>query len=306
MANTPALPFAGQLKTSPTMPKIFLAIGILAVSTAPLFIRFAQPASPILIAAARVLIAGLILGAFAGRSWRKIIQLPIGKLGLCGLAGLALALHFALWIWSLSLTSTTASVALVATQPIFAGLLGFFVLREGFRRQEGFGMAIAAIGTLVLAGGDLGGSSRDALLGDALALGGAIAVPIYLLVGRALRNDVPLIAYLAIVNLIAGLSLLICALAMDVSFDGIGQEELAAMIAMGLVCSVLGHSILNYCVRLVPVHLVSLGILVEPVIATLSTWSVFGEVPSLSASLGGLIIVIGIYVGFGLRRTSAG
>jgi drug/metabolite transporter (DMT)-like permease len=287
------------------MPQVFLAIGILAVSTAPLFIRLAQPTSPILIAAARVLIAGVVLGLFAGRSWSRILQLPIKKFALCILSGLALALHFGLWIWSLSLTSTTASVALVATQPIFAGLLGYLLLDEGFRRQESYGMAVAVIGTLVLAGADLGGTSSDALIGDALALGGAIAVPAYLLVGRALRDDVPLLAYLSLVNLVAGAALLIVGGGIGVSFEGIGQEEYLAMIALGLVCSVLGHTMLNHCVRLVPVHLVSLGILVEPVLASLSTWAVFGEVPTVPAAVGGLIIIFGIYVGFGWRRAEA-
>tara|TARA_R110002096_G_scaffold171490_8_gene344625 strand:+ start:19871 stop:20650 length:780 start_codon:yes stop_codon:yes gene_type:complete len=258
-----------------------------------------------LIAAARVLIAGIVLGLFAGRSWKRILQLPVKKLALCALAGLALALHFALWIWSLSLTSTTASVALVATQPIFAGILGYLLLKEGFRRQESYGMAIAALGTLVLAGGDLGGTSSDALIGDALALGGAIAVPAYLIIGRALREDVPLVAYLALVNLVAGLALLVVGGGIGVSFTGIGQEEFLAMIALGLVCSVLGHTLLNHCVRVVPVHLVSLGILVEPVIASLSTWVVFEEVPTAPAALGGFIIIFGIYVGFGWRRAGA-
>jgi len=287
------------------MPQVFLAIGILAVSTAPLFIRLAQPASPITIAATRVLIAGIVLSVAAGPSWKRIVGLPIRKFLLCVFAGLALALHFALWIWSLSLTSTTASVSLVATQPIFAGLLGYLVLREGFRRQEGFGMLIAGIGTMVLAGGDLGGVSSDALSGDALALGGAVAVPAYLLVGRVLRDDVPLLAYLAFVNLVAGLALLAVGHFVGVSWRGLGQEEYLAMIALGLVCSVLGHTLLNYCVRLVPVHLVSLGILVEPVAASFSTWVVFDEVPSAHAALGGVIIVAGIYFGFGWRRLRA-
>lgn len=287
------------------MPQVFLAIGILAVSTAPLFIRLAQPASPILIAGTRVLIAGVVLGLISGRSWMRIVQLPIRRIGQIALAGLALALHFALWIWSLSLTSTTASVALVATQPIFAGILGYVALGEGFRRQEGLGMLVAGLGTLVLAGGDLGGTSNDALIGDALAIGGAIAVPAYLLIGRALRDHVPLLPYLAFVNLVAGCALLACGAALGVNLEGAGREELLAMIAMGLICSVLGHSLLNYCVRLVPVHLVSLGILVEPVVASLSTWAAFGETPTLHAALGGLTIIAGIYLGFGWRRSES-
>lgn len=285
------------------MPQLYLTIAVLAVSAAPLLIRLAQPAPALVIAAARVLLAAVILGLWGYRQWADIIRLRRRELGLILLAGLSLAAHFALWIRSLSLTSTSASVALVATQPIFAGLMGYIVMREGFRRQEIIGVIIAGIGSLILAGGDLGGTSSDALLGDALAVGGAVAVPAYLLVGRALRDRVSLLAYLSAVNAIAGVALVLGALAMGVNWElinsKVGSEELFALLGLGLICSVLGHTLLNYCVRLVPVHLVSLGILVEPVVATLSTWIVFNEVPSVHVGIGGGIIVMGIYVGFG-------
>jgi drug/metabolite transporter (DMT)-like permease len=285
------------------MPHLYLTIAVLAVSAAPLLIRLAQPAPALVIAAARVLLAALVLGLWGWRQWADIIRLRRRELALILLSGLSLAAHFALWIRSLSLTSTSASVALVATQPIFAGLMGYLVMREGFRRQEIIGVILAGIGSLILAGGDLGGTSSDALLGDALALGGAIAVPAYLLIGRALRDRVSLLAYLSAVNAVAGVALVLGAFAMGLNWElvssKVGTEELLALLGLGLVCSVLGHTLLNYCVRLVPVHLVSLGILVEPVVATLSTWIVFNEVPSVHVGIGGGIIVIGIYAGFG-------
>ncbi len=282
------------------MPQIFLAIGVLAVSTSPLLIRLAQPVSPLTIAASRVLIAGIILGLIGGRQWKQVATLSARELLLFGLSGLALATHFALWIWSLALTSTTASVSLVATQPIFAGVFGWLLLGEGFRRQELLGIALAAVGCVILAGGDLGGTSSRALLGDALSIGGAITVPIYLLIGRFLRERVPLLAYLSFVNLVAGACLLVVGLGIgEISWSGFSQGDYLALIGLGLVPSVIGHTSLNYCVRFVPVHLVSLGILVEPVAAALSTWLVFAEVPPVHAAVGGAIIVVGIYAGFG-------
>jgi drug/metabolite transporter (DMT)-like permease len=287
------------------MPHLILIIAVLAVSAAPLLIRLAQPAPSLVIAASRVLIAALVLGLLGWKQWGDIIRLKRRDQWLILLSGLSLAAHFGLWIRSLSLTSTSASVALVATQPVFAGLMGYLVLREGFRRQELWGVFFAGIGCLVLAGGDLGGTSSDALWGDACAIGGAITVPIYLLVGRALRNRVPLFAYLSAVNAVAGAALVAGVFALGMTWTDIrpqiGSEELFAMLGLGLICSVLGHSLLNYCVRLVPVHLVSLGILVEPVLATISTWLVLHEVPSVHVGVGGAIIVLGIYLGFGWR-----
>ena len=122
-----------------------------------------------MIAAARVLIAAVVLALLGWRQWPEIIRLKRRDLALILVAGLSLAAHFGFWIRSLSLTSTSASVALVATQPVFAGILGYLVFREGFRRQEIWGVLFAACGCLVLAGGDLGGtgdSGDGALLGD--------------------------------------------------------------------------------------------------------------------------------------------
>ncbi len=290
------------------MPHLILIAAVLAVSAAPLLIRLAQPAPSLVIAAARVLIAAVVLGLLGWKQWSNIIRLRRRDHALILLAGLSLAAHFGLWIRSLSLTSTSASVALVATQPVFAGLMGYLVLREGFRRQELWGVFFAGIGCLVLAGGDLGGTGNDALLGDAYAIGGAITVPVYLLVGRALRDRVPLFAYLSAVNAVAGTALVVGIFSLGSSWSEIGplidSEELFAMIGLGLICSVLGHSLLNYCVRLVPVHVVSLGILAEPVLATISTWLVFREIPGAAVGVGGAIIVLGIYLGFGFRGAS--
>lgn len=95
------------------MPQLFLIIAVLAVSAAPLLIRIAQPAPALAIAAACVLISALVLGLAGWRQWADIIHLRRRELGLIVVAGLSLAAHFALWIRSLSLTSTSGSVALV-------------------------------------------------------------------------------------------------------------------------------------------------------------------------------------------------
>ena len=287
------------------MPQIFLAIGVLVVSTAPALIRLAQPLPPLTIAAFRVLLAGIVLLLLSGRQLKEIKALSRRSLSLLAASGLALGAHFALWIASLSLTSTSASVALVATQPVFAGLLGVVFLGEGFRRQELWGIGLAGVGCLVLAGGDLGGTSSDALLGDAMSLAGAITVAAYLLIGRALRQSVPLLAYLALVNLVAAGVLFATGAAIGMEWSGYGQWDYLAVLFLALGPSVVGHTLINDCVRRVPVHLVSLGILVEPVAATLSTWLFFQEVPSIASAVGEAIIVIGIYVGFGLQSKKA-
>lgn len=213
------------------------------------------------------------------------------------LAGLLLGAHFGVWITSLAFTSTAASVALVATQPVFAALLGHVLLGEGASRRELFGIGVAAIGCAYLAGGDWS-TSRDAVIGDALAIAGAITAAGYLLVGRRLRAALPLAPYLAAVNLVAGAALLVAALVAGISIGAQSAGAYQAIVACAVLGSVVGHTLLNWSVRRLRAHLVTLAILGEPIGASLLTWFFFDEQAPMHALIGGAIILVGIGVAF--------
>ncbi|HLU66280.1 MAG TPA: DMT family transporter, partial [Kofleriaceae bacterium] len=87
---------------------------------------------------------------------------------------------------------------------------------------------------------------------------------------------------------------------------GFAGEDYLAMVLAALVASIIGHTLLNWSVRRVPVHLVALGILGEPVGASLLAWLFLGEAPPGHAVLGGAVILAGIAVGFArLSRNGA-
>jgi drug/metabolite transporter (DMT)-like permease len=277
---------------------LLLAIGILAVSTSAPLVHFAEPAPPLLVASVRVTLASIALLAVSARDLGKVLHLsPREKLFVVS-SGLLLGAHYAVWIASLYYTSTAASVALVATQPVFAGLMAWIFLGEGIARRELVGITVAAIGCALLAGGDLTGAGREALIGDGLALAGAVTAAGYFIVGRRLREAAPLGAYLAVVNLIAAVFLVTAAALADTPVRGFGAEEYTAMALCALIPSLIGHSLLNWTVRRVRVHLVALAILGEPIGASALSWLFFQEVPPSHAVLGGAVILLGIAVGF--------
>lgn len=277
-----------------------LVLAICAISTGAPFARWAAPAPPILIAALRVAIAGVLL---LGAGWRELGSLariaPRDR-PLIALSGALLAVHFGSWIASLSFTSTAASVALVCTNPVFAALFGL-LLGDRVAPRELAGIAIAAAGSAVLAGGDWR-AGGDALAGDGLALVGAASAAAYLVVGRRLRSAMPLLPYLGIVNMIAAVALVIAALAMGAPFGGLPVHSYIACAGAALVASLIGHSLLNAAVRVTPTHLVALVTLGEPIGSSLITWVAFGEQPPLHAALGGAIVLAGIAVGFVRRQ----
>jgi drug/metabolite transporter (DMT)-like permease len=278
--------------------RLALAIGILAVSTSAPLVHVAAPAPPLLVAAARVTLAAIALLLLSARDLPALLRLPAREKAFVAASGLLLAAHFAVWIASLYYTSTAASVALVATQPVFAGLLAWLFLGEGIARRAVIGIAIAGLGCALLAGGDLGAASGDALVGDGLALAGAVTAAGYFIVGRRLRASLPLGAYLAVVNAIAAVLLVIVAIAARTPLRGFAASDYTAMALCALLPSLVGHSLLNWTVRRIAVHLVALAILGEPIGASLLTWVFLGEVPPAHAALGGTIILAGIAVGF--------
>lgn len=281
--------------------RLALPLAILAVSTGAPFARWAAPASPIAIAALRVLVASVLLFAVGYRELAGLRRASSRERLLVVASGLLLGLHFGSWIASLSFTSTAASVALVCTNPIFAALFGT-LLGDRVRRREVFGIGIAGLGCAVLAGGDWS-AGGDALIGDVLALIGAASAAAYLVVGRTLRTAVPLLPYLGCVNLIAGIGLAITAVALGSDLTALPAHSYLACAGAALVASLIGHSLLNAAVRKTPTHLVALAILGEPIASSLITWAVFAEQPPLYAAAGGAVVLVGIAVGF-VRRSS--
>jgi len=138
------------------------------------------------LAAARLQVATVLLlplslplPALAARGWRYAVA-----------AGLALALHFVSWIASLALTSIAASTALVTTHPMWVALAARLVWGQRLGRARAAGTLLATAGCGLIAWGDAayGGATRHSLLGDGLALVGAMAAGTYFALGRAARG----------------------------------------------------------------------------------------------------------------------
>ncbi|HEY1553786.1 MAG TPA: DMT family transporter [Kofleriaceae bacterium] len=279
-----------------------LVLAICAISTGAPFAKWAQPAPALAIAAVRTAVAAVLLFVAGRREVRQLRAIAPRDRVFVLLGGLLLALHFGAWIASLELTSTAASVALVCTNPVFAALFGR-VLGDRVTRRELLGIAIAAAGCAVLAGGDWRAGGR-ALAGDGLALVGAAAAAGYLVVGRRLRTGVPLLPYLGTINAIAACALAIAAAATGAPLTALPPHSYIACASAGLVASLVGHSLLNAAVRTTPTHLVALAVLGEPIGAALITWAAFGEQPPLHAVAGGAVVLAGIALGF-VRRTAS-
>lgn len=277
---------------------LVLAAGVAATSWAAIFVRLADEAPALTIAAYRLLFASIVVaavtavGVAAGRD-----RLPTRRAWpWLALSGVFLAGHFWSWFASLERTSVGSSVVIVAMQPLLGAALGFVFLGESPSRNEYFGIALATVGLIIIGGRDFASGGNE-LAGDGLALLGGLLAAAYRTVGRYLRPETSAAAYSSAVYAVAAavLWLLVAGLRPEVS--GFAGDTWTFMVLLALVPQVIGHTAFNWALARFRVVTVSIANMGEPVAATLLAIPILGERPSLAVAAGGPLIIAGVIVG---------
>jgi drug/metabolite transporter (DMT)-like permease len=278
---------------------LFLPIGIIAISFASIFIKLCN-APVLIIAAYRMTLASLMLMPFAcyKRPWRGWTR---NERGWLLLSGLFLSLHFAFWIASLKYTSVASSVVLVTTHPIFVGIGSWFFLRERIGMNLVLGIVLSVLGSGLIGYGDMS-LSKEALMGDGFALLGAMAASGYLLIGRKMRKDQDLFAYIFPVYSTAGAILILLSLVFQESFLGYSPSTYLFLFLLALIPQLIGHTTFNWALKYLPASMVAITILGEPIGSTLLAYFILSEGLTIWKVLGGISIFAGISIA--LKSTS--
>ena len=306
----------------PVIPPLFaIPFGILAVSTASIFIRFiqAEAVSSLVIAALRLTLASLILTPIALiRHKEELRTLNRQEISLAVLSGIFLAVHFATWISSLEYTTVASSVVFVSTSPLWVAILAPLTLKEPVSRVVLVGMGTALVGGIIVGLSDsctfqlnptlmpsrpsiqcppldkfLEG---EAFLGDVLALAGAVAGAGYILIGRRLREKMSLVAYIFMVYGMAAVILI--AVMFTAGESPLGQPPQAYLwvLLLALVPQLLGHSTFNWALRYLSAAYVSVTLLGEPIGSAILAYFILDEIPSGLMVIGAILILVGIFI----------
>jgi drug/metabolite transporter (DMT)-like permease len=297
---------AALLKNPAWRPYIVLAIGVLAVSSSAILIRFARQegASALTIAAWRVGLAALVLTPIVlVRHRADLARLSRREIGFALLAGVLLGAHFGSWITSLDYTSVMTSVVLVTTSPLWVAVGAPILLREKLHRWTVAAIIVAFIGAILIsAAGDVGAAPRqDApLLGAGLAIVGAITVAGYYIVGRQVRGKIALIPYIWLAYGTAAIVLWITVFATGHTIAGVAGLPPSALFWMtltALIPQLIGHSAYNYALGYLPAVYVTLTVLGEPIGSTILAAIIFpNEQPTPQQLFGGALILLALIV----------
>ncbi len=283
-------------------PWVVLALAVIAISFGGPLTRLAN-AHPLAVAVWRLGLSLLAVAGFlfARRGWRQWRTLTRRELAAALAAGVFLALHFWSWIASLALTTVAASVVLVNTQPVIVALLSAAVLHEAPARRQWMGIGVAVAGAVIVAAPDLAtsaGASRRALLGDLLALVGAVTAALYFLVGRRLRAKLDLWSYVALVYGACFVTLLTFAVAIRAPLVPQPPREVAIFAGLALGPMLVGHTGANWALRYLPAYVVNVALLGELIGATVlaALLPAIREIPPATTMAGGALILAGIIV----------
>ncbi len=294
---------------------LILAVGVLAVSTAAVLVRWGSQGVvtdsfgttmglSMLLAAGRLTLAAVfLLPQLFYWPWSDLSD---RNLRYALLAGVALAAHFSLWFTSLRYTSVAASTTLVTTTPIWSALISYVWQRQTLKPRAVLGMMIALVGGALIGWGEpTSAAASQPLLGNGLALAAAWAVSLYFLWSQhAQAIGLQIHHYALIAYSTAALILLPLPWLLGVPYGGWPKQLYLAIVLLALIPQLIGHTSLNWGVRWLSPTWVTLLVLAEPLAASLFALLLFGEVPAISVLVGGGIVLTGLTISLWPRQTA--
>jgi drug/metabolite transporter (DMT)-like permease len=277
------------------LPFLALLAGGCAIAFAPIFVRLSD-AGPVASAFWRTALAAPLLWmwAFHVRAKEPIRgTVPFSSLLA---AGLFFALDLGVWHWSIVWTSVANSTLLANLAPIFVTLAGWLLWKQQVTRTFLVGMVAAIAGMFILVGPNFAvGGTR--LLGDALgALTGAFYAGYMLSVKVARDAGASTARLMAWSTTITAIVLLPVAWLSPQPFWPSSGHGWAVVFGLAIITQILGQGLIAYAFAHLPASLSSVSLLIQPVVAALVAWQLFGEAVGPAQFIGGAVVLGGIYL----------
>ena len=262
----------------------------LCFSTGAVLVRWAGDLSPAEVTSLRLILAAVFVGAAAWAAGERL-RLTAAEWARLAPIGLVAAMHFLSFIASLYFTTVAHTLTLTYTAPLFIAALSRLVLKEPLPRRALSGALVALTGVAILAGFEPR-LDRRMLVGDALAVVAAVTFALYSLLGRRERDRLPLLTYAAGVYLVGGL--VTSPFAAGLARPALPGRAIAAVCAMALVPSALGHTLYNAAIRRLHPSLPNLIATQEVTLGILLAWFLVGEPLTWNAITGAALTLIGV------------
>jgi drug/metabolite transporter (DMT)-like permease len=269
-----------------------LALGILCIGCSALFVKFAAVPGTVS-AFYRLLFAAppLLVAWFWVRK-----PLPARHDMLLMAAGGALfAIDLSLWNSGLLLTSAATATLLANNAPIWVGLGALFIFRERLAPAFWIGLALSLLGMALIVG-SAGWRDLQFNHGDLLAIAASVFYAAYLLTTQKARVANDTLTFMTVSVVTGALLLLALNLCLGLPLTGFSARSWWSLIGLGLISQLVGWLAINYALGHLKASAVSVSLLGQAVVTALLSIPLLGETLGMAQSVGGLLVLSGIYL----------
>lgn len=257
--------------------------------------------SPITVVWLRFAMGILLLGVFVLLR-REFFLPPSKELGYFALVGF-IGITFHQWLQSNGLITAQASTSawIVSTSPIFIAVLGWLFLKEKLRWDQIFGIAVAAVGALlVVSKGNWGSLLKGSFgtPGDFLIL---ISSPNWAVASVLSRKGLKKHTASGMMFYVMILGWLFTSLHFF-TYGNIGEIVRLTLSGwtsvgfLGIFCSGLAYLFWFDALKVIPASQVGALLYIEPLFAVIVAAAILNENITLGALLGGAIILLGVWM----------
>jgi drug/metabolite transporter (DMT)-like permease len=274
-----------------------LLLGAAALAFAPILVRLAD-VSPTASAFWRMALAAPLLWFWVWATERgataKRRELP-QRNGLLMLAGGFFAGDVGVWHFSILQTSIANATLELNLAPVFVVLGAWLLFGQRASRRFLFALVIAMAGAITVIGPHFEAGGRQ-LEGDAWGVLAGTFYAGYLLALKSATVTVSTARIMAVSTGVAAVVLLPYMLLTAPRVLPAGMAGWMVVAALALIPHVLGQSLVAFGFARLPASLSSLSLLLQPVMAALYAWTLFGESMSALQIAGAAIVLAGIYL----------
>jgi drug/metabolite transporter (DMT)-like permease len=258
------------------------------------------------LAAFRIEIAGLILLPiyFLRRNRSKLTRRDVWTLSYLGWLLCANQLFFTV---GLAYTTSGHSAMILAIGPILVLLLARAMKIEALTAAKIAGMALAFTGAAILAaenGFDLRRSPT--LSGDLITLLGTTCFTVYVVLSKKVASRYDSLEMNAVNFFASAIVLLPLAIFLAVHFDwkSVPREGWMGLLYMAAISSVAAYTLFYWALRYMEASRVAAVNYFQPIGAILVAALFLGEVPTRHLLLGGVLILLGVYLAERAKSTA--
>ncbi|WP_293518043.1 DMT family transporter [Phenylobacterium sp.] len=250
--------------------------------------------------------------------WRMMFALPLlaliarresGGVGPPGwvlvFAGVAFALDLAFWHYGIALTSVAKATILSNLTPVIVTGVAWLVFRERVRPLFLAAVALAVGGAcLMTLARDPGLPGANPALGDAVSAMAAVWYALYFLAVQRARRTRGATQVMFWSSLTAAPLLLVASTLLGETLLPATPGGWAACVGLGIM-HVTGQGAIAWALGRLPASVTSVVVLVQPVVAAILGWALFGEVFGPGQMLGGAIALTGVVLAQRAARPAA-